>query len=48
MLNKVAQDLHLIPVVEPWHHIGIYFIGPISPQSTKGNCYILTISDYFS
>ena len=45
MLNKVAPELHPIPVVAPWHHIGIDFIGPISP---KGNCYILTISDYFS
>ena len=48
MLNKVAPELHPIPVVAPWHHIGIDFIGPISPQSTKGNYYILTISDYFS
>ena len=47
MLNKVAPELHPIPVVAPWHHIGIDFIGPISPQSTKGNCYILTISDFF-
>ena len=48
MLNKVAPQLHPNPVVAPWHHIGIDFIGPISTQSTKGNCYILTISYYFS
>ena len=40
--------LHSISVISPRHHIGIDFIGPISPQSTKGDCYILTISDYFS
>ena len=30
----------------PWYHIGIDFIGPITPPSPSGNCYILTICDY--
>ena len=37
-----------MPVKDPWYHIGIYFIGPIGPASSKGNRYILTISDSFS
>lgn len=32
----------------PWNHIGIDFIGPMSPPSSAGNCYILIISDYFT
>ena len=42
------SELHPVPVKAPWYHIGIDFIGPISPASSKGNRYILTISDYFS
>ena len=42
-----APELHPIPVVSPWHHIGIDFIGPLV-CSSRGCCYILTISDYFS
>ena len=41
-------ELHCVPVKSPWFHIGIDFIGPINPVSVEGNCYILTISDYFS
>ena len=37
-----------LPVKAPWYNIGIDFIGPINPSSSKGNRYILTISDYFS
>lgn len=40
-------ELH-VPVHSPWHHIGLDFVGPISPVSTQGNRYILTVSDYFS
>jgi IS30 family transposase len=32
----------------PWHHVGIDFIGPISPPSRQGNNYILTVGDYFT
>ena len=28
--------------------LGLDFVGPISPPSLKGNCYIMTVSDYFS
>ena len=41
-------DLHPIPVHSPWHHVGMDFIGPVSPISSNGNRFILTLSDYFS
>lgn len=41
-----APELHPIPVKSPWYHVGIDFIGPISPTSDDGNRYILTLSDY--
>ena len=41
-------ELHPIPVYSPWHHVGMDFIGPISPISNSGNRFILTLSDYFS
>lgn len=47
-LSTAAPELHPVSVVSPWYHIGIDFIGPISPTSTQGNSYILTISDYFT
>ena len=47
-MNIVAPELHPVPVVSPWYHIGIDLIGPISPESQQGNRYILTISDYFT
>ena len=28
--------------------MGIDFVGPLNPVTTKGNKYILTISDYFT
>ena len=40
--------MYSVPVVSPWHHIGIDFIGSISPASHQGNRYILTITDYFT
>ena len=51
MTNKLTvtrPELHPIPVHSPWYHIGIDFIGPISPISKSGNRYILTVSDYFT
>ncbi len=42
-----SPELCPVPVVPPWHHIGIDFIGPLIP-STQGSKYILTISDYFT
>ena len=47
-INNTAPELHSIPVVAPWHHIGIDFVGPILAPSAKGSHYILTIADYFS
>lgn len=47
-LTDKTPELHPIPVKSPWFHVGIDFIGPISPTSIAGNRYILTISDYFS
>ena len=41
-------ELHPVPVKSPWFHIGIDFIGPVNPTSSKGMQYILTISDYFT
>ena len=40
--------LHPVPVKAPWFHLGMDFVGPISPPSRNGNRYILTISDYFT
>ena len=47
-ISTAAPELHPVPVVSPWHHIGIDFIGPISPPSIQGSQYILTVSDYFT
>ena len=46
-MSKAAPELHPVPVVSPWYHVGIDFIGPLTPAS-QGCSYILTISDYFS
>ena len=40
--------LNPVPVVSPWHRIGIDFVGPVSPPSYQGCQYILTVSDYFT
>ena len=47
-ISTAAPELHCVPVVSPWHHIGIDFIGPISPPSHQGSQYILTVADYFT
>ena len=47
MVVKKAE-LHPVPVKSPWFHISIDFIGPISPTSSQGNRFILTLSDYFT
>ena len=47
-LNTERPELHPIPVKSPMYHIGIDFVGPISPTSLTGNRYILTVSDYFT
>ena len=47
-MTIAAPELHPIPVVSPWYHVGIDFIGPLQPPLTQGSRYILTISDYFT
>ncbi|XP_062510638.1 uncharacterized protein K02A2.6-like isoform X2 [Corticium candelabrum] len=47
-MTTSVPELHPIPVKLPWYHIGIDFVGPITPVSTEGQRFILTISDYFS
>ena len=47
-LTSERPELHPIPVKSPMYHIGIDFVGPISPISSAGNRYILTVSDYFT
>ena len=39
-------ELHPVPVVSPWYHLGIDFVGPFHTLSKQGNRYILTIADY--
>ncbi len=41
-------ELHPIPIKSPWYHLGMDFVGPISPTSDRGNRFILTVSDYFT
>ena len=47
-LTMLHPILHPVPVQSPWLHLGVDFIGPISPVCSKGNCFILTLSDYFT
>lgn len=47
-LDIARPELHPVPVKSPWYHLGIDFVGPISPQSDEGNRYILTLTDYFT
>ena len=46
MITK--SELHPVPVKSAWYHIGMDFIGPISPTTQNGNRFILTICDYFT
>ena len=48
ILTTGVPELHPIPVKALWYMVGIDFIGPLSPVSKDGSCYILTISDYFT
>ena len=47
-MTLAAPELNPIPIVSPWYQIGIDSVGPIYPDSTQGNRYILTVSDYFT
>ena len=51
MYKKVTTErpeLHPVAVKSPWYHLGMDFVGPISPFSYVGNRYILTVSDFFT
>ena len=47
-MTRDMPELHPVPVHSLWHHRGIDFVGSISPASSSGNKYILTLSDYFT
>ena len=44
---KREEPLHPIPVGEPFHQIGIDYVGPL-PRSTNGNRYIIVAMDYLT
>ena len=44
-MTSTTPELHPVPVK---YRIGIDFVGPITPTSSSGNRYILTVSDYFT
>ena len=47
-LTTERPELHPVAAKSPWYHLGMDFVGPISPPSYHGNRYILTVSDYFT
>ena len=47
-LTTGSPELHPIPVKSHWYMVGIYFIGPLSPETTDGSRFILTLSDYYT
>lgn len=47
-LTTKQLKLHPVPVKSAWYHLGMDFVGPISPPSNSGNRYILMVSDYFT
>ena len=51
MNKKIVVErpaLNPVPVKSPWFQLRIDFVGQISPPSTLGNQYIITVSDYFT
>jgi hypothetical protein len=44
-LKKATDELHPIPVVSPWYHVGMDLVK--MPVSKSGNNYLLTVMDYF-
>jgi Integrase zinc binding domain/Integrase core domain len=44
---KRSEPLHPIPVGEPFHRIGMDYVGPL-PKTTKGNRYIIVAMDYMT
>jgi hypothetical protein len=45
-LKKATDELHPIPVVSPWYHVGMDMVK--MPVSKSGNNYLLTVMDYFT
>jgi hypothetical protein len=45
--KRNREPLQPIPVGDPFHRIGIDFVGPL-PLTTKGNKYIIVAMDYFT
>ena len=44
--KKSEEELHPIPIVRPWHHLGINLVK--MPQSNQGISYISKVVDYFA
>ena len=44
---KKNNELHPIPIGEPWEWIGIDIVGPL-PVTERGNKYIVTCIDYMT
>ena len=47
-MNIAMPELHPIPVVSPWYHLGIDVLGPFYIYTHPKQGSILTIADYFS
>ena len=45
--KKPKAALGQMPVGVPLHHLAIDFVGPL-PESKKGNCHILVVTDHFT
>lgn len=45
--HKRKEPLHPIPVGEPFHRIGIDYVGPL-PMTENGNKYIIVAMDYLT
>ena len=45
-LKKATDELHPIPVVSLWYHVGMDLVK--MPVSKSGNNYLLTVMDYFT
>ena len=43
----MAPEMKPIKVVAPWNMVGMDLVGPLT-TSSKGNKYVLTITDYFT
>ena len=47
-MKKCAMPLQPIYVEQPFSQWGLNVVGPINPNSRKGNTYILNAIDYFT